>query len=143
MKLSKSILLGSHRPQDRWEALRRALATLGNEVEVASQASMPQIGWINYDLVVLEVGFIRDLRATIAVIRRENPDARIIVFSASPDWKEAREAMLAGAVEYARKSLDYETVLTTLKKRLDKQFHDVPGKYRAEVFDEKCSVVGR
>jgi DNA-binding NarL/FixJ family response regulator len=120
MSFKKSLLLGGQGGHYWLEALRSAMADLDRDLGIASEAEIDQIEWRDYDLVLLDAGVVGDLPAVISQIREHNPEARIIVFSSSPDWKQAREVMLAGGVDYTRKSLDREYISSTLKKNLAK-----------------------
>jgi DNA-binding NarL/FixJ family response regulator len=115
----KKILLLNGRDDHYWlEALQKAVSALDRALEIVSEAKMKYILWHDYDLVILKTDVISDLLSIISRIRSQDPEARIVVFSPAPGWKQAREVMLAGAMDYAPKSLDREDVLSTIKKNL-------------------------
>jgi DNA-binding NarL/FixJ family response regulator len=58
------------------------------------------------DLIIVDAGTVDDAALLTSFLRTEQPEARIIVATASPTWQRAREAMQAGAADYIRKSLD-------------------------------------
>jgi DNA-binding NarL/FixJ family response regulator len=119
---SKKILLLDGRDVSYWlEALQRAVSALDGALEIVGEASIQHISWHDYDLVILDASVFSDLPSTISWIRSQDPEARIVVFSPAPDWKQAREVMLTGAIDYAPKSLDREHILSTLKKNLARQ----------------------
>ena len=120
MSLKKSLLLEGQRDHYWLASLRSALSALNRDLVVVSEAEMSRISWCEYDPIILEAGGITNLAFNISLIHLQNPQARIVVFSPSPDWKEAREAMLAGAADYARKSLNEDYILRTLRKSLDR-----------------------
>lgn len=142
MNLKKSLLLGGQGGQYWLEALRSAMAALDRELGIASEAEITQIAWCDYDLVILDAGIVSDLHAVISQIRAYNPEARIVVLSSSPDWKQAREVMLAGGVDYTRKSLDKDYILSTLKKDLAKPVPSWPAQ-ELEAGDETNSLARR
>lgn len=116
---SKRILLLNGRSDRYWlRALQEAASVFDRALEVVSEARMEHIPWRDYDLIILEAGVISDLLSTISWIHSQSSGARVMVFSPAPTWKQAREVMLAGATDYARKSLDREYILSTLKKNL-------------------------
>lgn len=116
---SKKILLLDGRSDHYWlEALRRAVSALDKALEIVSETKMKHILWHDYDLVILDAGVCSDLPSTISWIRSQNSETRIAVFSPAPTWKQAREVMLAGAIDYARKLLDEEHILLTLRNDL-------------------------
>jgi DNA-binding NarL/FixJ family response regulator len=116
---SKRILLLDGRNVSYWlETLQRAVSALDGALEIVGEASIQRISWRDYDLVILDASVFSDLPSTISWIRSQDPEARIVVFSTAPVWKQAREVMRAGAIDYAGKSLDREYILSTLKKNL-------------------------
>lgn len=121
MKSKKSLLLDGRTGYYWLEALQNVMSALERDLEIASEAETEHILWRDYDLIILDAGIISDLPSKISQIRWQSPEARIMVFSSAPDWKQAREVMLAGAMDYARKSLDERYMLTTLRKVLARQ----------------------
>lgn len=116
---SKKILLLDGRSDHYWlKTLQGATSALDRALEIVSEAEMEHIPWRDYDLIILDAGVISDLLSTISWIHLQNSGASVVVFSPAPTWKQAREVMLAGATDYARKSLDREHILSTLKKNL-------------------------
>lgn len=115
----KRILLLDGRDDHYWlRALQEAASALDRTLEIVSEARIEHISWHDYDLIILDAGVISDLVSTIQRIHSQDSGARIMVFSPAPTWKQAREVMLARAVDYARKLLDREHILSTLKKNL-------------------------
>jgi len=124
-KTSKALLLGG--PDDRtWEKyLRKALEDLGREPVPATENNIAEVPWGDYDLVILDDGAVGDLAGTISHIRARNPGGRIILFSSAPSWEQAREAMLAGAVDYAPKELRHKYIVGVIRRALSKRLRDV------------------
>ena len=115
----KRILLLDGRGGSHWlKTLQRAVSALDGALEVVNEASLQYVPWHDYDLVILDASVFSDLPSTISWIRMQYPETRIVVFSPAPAWKQAREVMLAGAIDYTHKSLNREYILSTLKKNL-------------------------
>lgn len=100
------------------EILQEAVSALDGSLEVISEFDKQHISWRYYDLVILDASVFGDLPSTIFWIRSQCSEARIVVFSPAPAWKQARETMLAGATDYTRKSLNREYILLTLNRNL-------------------------
>lgn len=114
----KILLLDGH-DDLRWlSVLQDVVSTLPGSVELGSVTDIQDVRWSDYDLVLLDAGACSDLVSAIGAIHAQDPSARVVVLSAAPTWKEARELMPAGAVDYARKSLDREDLLATLRRSL-------------------------
>lgn len=114
------------RPGDRtWEEfLKRALAELHRELVLATEASADEVPWGEHDLVLLDAGGVADMTRAISQIRARNPDARIIILAPSPSWEQAREAMLAGAVDYAPKDLKHANIVEVIRRALGRRLLD-------------------
>jgi DNA-binding NtrC family response regulator len=124
-KTGKALLLG--RPEDRtWEEyLRKAVEELDREPVLATGTAITEIPWGDYELVILDDSAVVELARVISQIRSLNPEARIIIFSSSPSWEQAREAMLAGAVDYAPRELRHKYILGVIRRALTKRIRDV------------------
>jgi DNA-binding NtrC family response regulator len=118
MKSKKILLLDGQRDCLWLEALGEATSALDITLEIASRASMEHIPWHDYDLIILDAGAISDVLSTISWIHAQDSGAGVVILSPAPTWKQAREVMLAGAVDYARKSLDRDYIIATLEKNL-------------------------
>jgi DNA-binding NtrC family response regulator len=117
----KILLLDGH-DDLRWlSVLRDVVSTLRGSVELGSVTDIQDVGWGDYDLVLLDAGACSGLVSAIRAIHAQDPGARVVMLSAAPTWKEARELMTAGAVDYARKSLDREDLLATLRRNLTRE----------------------
>jgi DNA-binding NarL/FixJ family response regulator len=121
---SKALLLGW--PGDRtWEEfLRRALAELHRELVFATEATADEVQWGKHDLILLDAGAVGDLTQAISRIRARNADARIIIFSPSPSWEQAREVMLAGATDYAPRELRQANIVEVIRRGLGRPLLD-------------------
>jgi len=123
-KTNKALLLGG--PEDRtWEEyLRKAVEDLDRELTLATETPFNEVPWSDYDLVILDDGIAGDFAQMISQIHARNPEARIILFSSSPSWEQAREVMLAGAVDYAPKELRHNYILGVIKRALSRRVRD-------------------
>jgi DNA-binding NtrC family response regulator len=116
-----SILLIS--PDGNWQKIvQKAWANAGEvDVEVDLEQALQRISVRlsrkrPYKLIVMDVWATPDIARSISAIRRLQPDARIVVASAAPAWRQAREAFDAGAVAFTVKSLDVGELQTTLRQ---------------------------
>jgi DNA-binding NarL/FixJ family response regulator len=102
-----SFLLVSEKRETRWSAvLQRALEALGRLEIVREGEAVEAVIQRPHDVIIVDAGTVEDAAALTSRLRTEQPEARIIVATASPTWQRAREAMQAGAADYVRKSLD-------------------------------------
>jgi DNA-binding NarL/FixJ family response regulator len=121
VKLKKILLLDGRGDHYWLEVLRCTVSALDRVLEVVGEAEMNHIQWYDYDLIILDTSVIGNLFSVISQIRSQDPQARIVIFSPVPTWKQARDIMLTGAIDYAPKSLEKENLLSTLKRNLVKR----------------------
>lgn len=129
MKSKKILLLNGQDTCYWFKSLDETISALDGILKTINAANIQSIIWHDYDLIILDAGIFQDLSSTISQIRMQDPKAQIVVFSATPTWKQAREVILAGAADYSRKSLDKEHILFTIARSLTRKTY--PG-------DVKC-----
>jgi len=118
--MKRSFLLIGNTVEDEWTLiLRRALAPLGS-LYVRSDAQANQtVGDSNYDMVIVDAGTVRDAALLVSRLRASRTDLRIVVFTSSPTWQRAREALRAGAADYLRKSLNEKKLRSLIESVLE------------------------
>lgn len=105
--MNGSFLLVSEKRETRWSTvLQRALEVLGKLEIVREGEAVRAVIQRPHDVIIVDAGTVEDAAALTSRLRTEQPEARIIVATASPTWQRAREVMQAGAADYIRKSLD-------------------------------------
>lgn len=115
---SSAILVGSPVARTWEECLRRALAELNRHLVLTTEATADEVSWAEHDLILIDAGAVGDLTRAISQIRARNPEARVIVFSSSPSWEQAREVMLAGAIDYAPKEFRHSNIVEVIRRGL-------------------------
>jgi DNA-binding NtrC family response regulator len=100
--------------------LRQWACGLGITLDVFDATDLEFVGWRDYDLVVIGSSMASQSPGLIMQIRYRNRSAKIMVFSGRPDWREAREALLAGAVDYAPIPEDFRSLADLLEEALNK-----------------------
>jgi DNA-binding NarL/FixJ family response regulator len=74
----------------------------------------------HYDVIVVDAATVEDVPSLVSHLRAQWPAARVVVATASPTWKRAREALQAGAVDYIRKSLSEKEILSVFRDILSR-----------------------
>jgi DNA-binding NtrC family response regulator len=96
--------------------LERALSPLGNlHVVSEEETASPLLRQYHYDVIIIDAGTVSDAVLLVSHMRAQQPEARIIIATASPTWRRAREALRVGAVDYIRKSLDEKELHSTIQ----------------------------
>jgi DNA-binding NarL/FixJ family response regulator len=98
--------------------LRRAAFSLGFSLASIDYRHIEGVSFQNYELIVLDLSVVVNPTVIIRLIHSHNPLARIIVVSSTPHWKQAKEALLAGATDYTKHVDDEAAILDTLQDNL-------------------------
>jgi len=102
------LLISNYEKNDRWcQWLREALDPLDLEIR-CEKAALGCVAGNRYILIIVDAAATDDAAHLIRSLRSHQPEAPIIVFSASPTWERAREAFRAGAMDYVRKPIGRE-----------------------------------
>lgn len=115
------LLISNYEEDHHWcRLLREALAPLDPLEIQREEASLECLVQNCYDLVIVDASTIGDVPQLVCRVQNDQPGTRIVVVSASPTWRQAREAFRAGAMDYVRKSLS--------KRKLHTFFADILSK---------------
>ena len=115
-----SVLLISAREESLWfRNLESVLSALGKFEVMSEEEAMRHIFQEKYELVIVDAAAVSNERFVVSRVYALQHQARIIVITASPTWKRAREVLQAGAMDYISKFLSEEEFLAILKKTLD------------------------
>jgi len=106
---------------DPWgQVIEDASASLGTLQIAGEFDALSLTRQQDYDAIVIDAARVADVPLLVSCIRTQKPDARIVVATASPTWRRAREAFRAGATDYIRKSMNKEEVLFALQATVNK-----------------------
>jgi DNA-binding response OmpR family regulator len=111
--MRKHILLVTTSPDERWAQLVRLAAekdgdflTVIDPDHVDRGAHCQQPGNVDFDLALVDSATIMETANTVDTLRSLEIVREIIVLTAAPGWRQAREIFLAGAHDYLIKSYD-------------------------------------
>jgi DNA-binding NtrC family response regulator len=108
--------------RDDWHVvLEEALAPLGALQIEKEENVLKCVQLDGYDLLIIDATVVENVPALVVRIRAHYPGARIIVTTASPTWRRAREAFQTGVIDYIRKSLDRDEMRSAVQTALDKK----------------------
>ena len=114
IELKKRFLLIAARESRLFgETLARVLKPYGAlEVVTWPEWVASALDPVTYEFVFLDAGILADeksldsLAELVRSVLQRWPSARVVVTTASPTWKRAKEALQARAVDYIRQALD-------------------------------------
>jgi two-component system chemotaxis response regulator CheY len=105
---------------------RKLMRTIleSNGFEVIDEASNGEEAWIKYkelhpDLVTMDITMPKmDGVEALSLIKKENPDARIVMISASGQREKMVDALKRGADDFVTKPFEEEKIISTIKEVL-------------------------
>jgi hypothetical protein len=106
--MKKRILLITATSSDHWIQLFRTITSEGeDDLTIISPAliNCEEKGQM-FDVAFVDSTKIEEMEQTVADLRTLSPMGRITVLSTAPGWREARDAIHAGADDYRLKSYD-------------------------------------
>lgn len=116
----RSFLLIGEKTGTQWPLiLQQALSLLGKLWIVSEEEAVRAVSESRYDVVIIDAGAVRDAASLVSRLREQQPQARIIVATASPTWQRSREVLQAGAADYIRKSLDEKELRSKIQAVLE------------------------
>lgn len=113
-------------PQERhWHRLvKEALSPLG-ELDITSEKDWQEhIRRQSYALIIIDASLAINPVYIVRQLRISQPEARIVVMTDAPSWKQARELFYAGAADYLLKLSSPQELLAAFRAVLDR--HVVP-----------------
>jgi DNA-binding NtrC family response regulator len=96
------------------KSLGSALQSLGLVDYSTAAEVMVRISGRSYQMLIVDAEAMDSFGSFVDQIHRAAPNLPIVVVSASPTWQHAREAFLAGAADYIRKSPNQEPLAKTV-----------------------------
>lgn len=102
--------------------LREALEPLGRVEVVAESDIAKRVARLGRGstVVIVDATEVDDVPALLSRLRQLSPPPRVVVATASPTWKRAREALRLGAADYIQKTLDKERLQATMRDILSR-----------------------
>lgn len=124
----KKIMVVTNNPQSLWlPVLQEAVQSLGIVVPVTMEEVRERLQKEAFALIIADMSEIMDEVAyLVKKIRSLQPAAPIFVVTTSPTWRRAREALLAGAADYDRRTFDKENLLLKCRTILQQWSTDPP-----------------
>lgn len=119
-KGARFLLIGGSRDPSWRGVLATALRPLGTLKEGKESEAIERLRDTSYQLIIVDAAVVRDAPSFVTRIREHTPDARVVIATASPTWRRARDAFRAGVVDYIPKTLDEEEIRELLERALAK-----------------------
>jgi DNA-binding NarL/FixJ family response regulator len=121
MEVNYTFLLVGNRAKTQWAlVLQQALSPLGRLHLVSEEEAVQAVVQSDYVVIIIDAGVVQDAALLTSRLRGQRPGVRVVVATASPTWRRAREALRAGAADYIRKSLDEQELHSKIQAVLER-----------------------
>ncbi|MCL4296501.1 MAG: response regulator [Anaerolineae bacterium] len=118
--MEHTFLLIGEKAESQWPlVLEQALSPLGKLHIVSEQTVVKRGIHPDCDVIIIDAGVVEDAVTLVSSLHQQQPQARIIVATASPTWQRAREMLKAGAADYIYKSLDEKQLQSEIRAVLE------------------------
>jgi predicted nucleotide-binding protein len=102
-----NVLLITDTHEHSWvQTVRQAIEPLGDLVIENADPAGVQALQLRHDLIIVDARYVEDVTGMLSLIRAKRTDAKIVVATASPSWRRARAALLAGATDYISRTIN-------------------------------------
>jgi DNA-binding NtrC family response regulator len=109
------LLIGDREESPSFYTLCKALTGLGELQVLPEKEAMEQIAHSKYDMLIIDAGILDREMALISRVLTEQPYSRVVVLTASPTWRRAKEALQTGAMDYLSKTLSEKEYIDRFK----------------------------
>lgn len=118
--LNRFLLINSSEDDYWWKVLRESLSPEGSIDVSKEDEALERFRAGKYDLLIIDESAVESVPHLISRLRSGREETRIIVATASPTWRRAREAYQAGAMDYISKTLVSSEIRNTIRSVLTK-----------------------
>lgn len=103
------------------DLLRRVVSDMGKNLVVIDHRDWRDAMAPDYDLILLDASSVADVVSTVRQILSAAPRSRLLVVTPTPHWRQAKEALLAGAIDYVRKVEDEGAIRAAIQTGLSRK----------------------
>jgi DNA-binding NtrC family response regulator len=121
MNTQNKFLLVSIQKESVWvDNIVNSLTDFGKVKILSPRQAIQSLSKSKYNIVIIDAGSTDDERLFISRVRNKQPQTRVVVITASPTWRRAREVFQLGALDYISKAMSEQELLSTFKNILSK-----------------------
>jgi DNA-binding response OmpR family regulator len=109
------LLIADAKDEYGTQVLRETLTELG-PVQIATEGGLDaSLAERFCDVVIVDAAAVERAATIVRRIREKSPSSKVVVITASPHWRVARDVFRAGAVDYMRKPWHREEILNSFR----------------------------
>jgi DNA-binding NtrC family response regulator len=121
MNVQNRFLLISLQNGSPWaEKIVNSLTDLGKVEILPPPKAMQSLSRSKFSVIIIDAGAIENERLFISQLHNKQPQVCIVVITASPTWRHAREALQSGAMDYISKTMSERELRSAFKDILAK-----------------------
>lgn len=115
-----NFLIISDKDDQRWQQIvEDTLSVIGITKICTPDEVFSIVEKQSFHLIIINALNVKSLLVILNQLSKIQPNAKFIIATATPTWKEAKEVFYAGANDYIRKSSDPNEILTVAQKALE------------------------
>ena len=120
-KFRRFLLIGDSTDEYGLQVLVKTLRSMGS-LETAMEGEIAdKLHARFYDIVIVDAGVVDTVAPVVARVCAQSPDSKVVVITASPHWKVARDVFRAGAADYLHKAQPRKEIRASLHNLLAQQ----------------------
>lgn len=117
--MNNRVMLITEQPEDLWCQIVSRVLSLKACVECVAESRAPELLRLHeYNLAILDSTSISAVSDLIKLLLHSQAGVPVVVMAASPNWREARDAFVAGASDYLSKTYNERELYTILNHLL-------------------------
>jgi GAF domain-containing protein/ActR/RegA family two-component response regulator len=118
---NEAVLLVRNEDNQHWEDIIEESLSPGRSLQRCTEGEiLEKLRNRHFALIIVDAEAVDDAPRLVSAIKAKDKKARIVVATASPTWKPAREVLKAGAVDFIRKLSDPGAIRLRLEQALQK-----------------------
>jgi DNA-binding response OmpR family regulator len=122
-----NFLLITNASEAAWlSAFAETLARLGVVQVAIEEDAIEEFLRAPYELVIIDAATVKEPVSLARKLHDLKPDARVAVMTTIPTWREARDILRAGAVDYFPRTLSSQELLVTIRTILREEINNEP-----------------
>ncbi len=119
-----NFLLITNTSQTGWlSSFVKTLAPLGNVQAATEKNANEEFLKRPYELVIIDAATVEEPVSLAQKFYKLKPDVRVAVMTTIPTWREARDILRAGVVDYFPRTLSGQELLVTIRTILQEEIN--------------------
>jgi len=122
-----NFLLITNASETAWlSTFEETLARLGTVRVATEKEANEEFLKLPYELIIIDAATVEQPVTLAQKFHNLKPDVRVAVMTTVPTWREARDILRAGVVDYFPRTLPSQELLVTIRTILQEEINNEP-----------------